>query len=400
MKTTLHLLFYLSLFLLFFSCKSKNKIDERDEITNKIITIDVSREYPAKKLVLQDIADVDYIPLETADDFLWQGSISAFSDRFIINSQYSTGNILFFDRSGKGIKRINRQGSSGEEYSPYSNFLFDEEEEELYLNDRDKKKIFVYDLDGTFKRALDYAFEKRYEDMQILDSDRLIAYNKQYKDEEPNSYLIFSKLTGEIEKEFRIHQTGEKITERQTVRNGENVMIYSLRAFPIMATPSGCILNDLSNDTIFYMDQSQELKPLTIQQPSRQTMDPVSFLFQGLECSDYVFYQCIEKKFNNIESGQLGKIKVNSWDLVYDKKEQKLYKQEIQNKDFTSDKNIVIDPQLTQFSSTDPKTYLKLLNAADLVEAYENNQLDGKLKGIASKLDEEDNPVLMIALFK
>ena len=41
------------------------------------------------------------------------------------------------------------------------------------------------------------------------------------------------------------------------------------------------------------------------------------------------------------------------------------------------------------------------LEAADLVEAYEDGKLkDGPLKEIASTLDEEDNPIIMIAKYK
>ena len=41
------------------------------------------------------------------------------------------------------------------------------------------------------------------------------------------------------------------------------------------------------------------------------------------------------------------------------------------------------------------------LNAMDLVEAYQNNEItDEKLKKIASTMKEEDNPVLMLLKFK
>ena len=38
--------------------------------------------------------------------------------------------------------------------------------------------------------------------------------------------------------------------------------------------------------------------------------------------------------------------------------------------------------------------------APDLVDAYKNGNLKGKLKEIAASLDEESNPVLMIAKYK
>ena len=40
------------------------------------------------------------------------------------------------------------------------------------------------------------------------------------------------------------------------------------------------------------------------------------------------------------------------------------------------------------------------LEAPDLVDALNDGKLRGPLKEIASRLDEEDNPVLMIAKYK
>ena len=40
------------------------------------------------------------------------------------------------------------------------------------------------------------------------------------------------------------------------------------------------------------------------------------------------------------------------------------------------------------------------LDAYQLVEAYEKGELKGKLKEIAAKLDEEDNPVIMLVKHK
>lgn len=39
------------------------------------ITVDVKDNYPKKELVLQDFMDVEYIALETSDEFLCQGRV-------------------------------------------------------------------------------------------------------------------------------------------------------------------------------------------------------------------------------------------------------------------------------------------------------------------------------------
>ena len=42
----------------------------------------------------------------------------------------------------------------------------------------------------------------------------------------------------------------------------------------------------------------------------------------------------------------------------------------------------------------------QILEAYQLVEDYEKGKLKGKLKEIASKLDKEDNPVIMLIKYK
>ena len=47
--------------------------------TNELITVDVTASYPKKELILQDFMDVEYIPLETKDDFICQGLVQSWN---------------------------------------------------------------------------------------------------------------------------------------------------------------------------------------------------------------------------------------------------------------------------------------------------------------------------------
>ena len=389
------LCWYFLLFCTLFACVQTGKMKEEE-----VLVVDVSREYPVKKMLLQDIAKVEYIPLETSEDFLWQGGVSSFTDRYIVNRQLQ-GNILLFDNKGKTMKVINRMGQGGEEYSKYSAFLLDEDKNELFMNDSNKKKIFVYDLDGHFKRTLNYVSDKRYSNLNIFDDNRLIAYNERIADEEVNSFLIVSKQTGEIEQEFYLPQTERKLSGLHIIRTGENVtditQVYVIATYPMIANYPNFIISDISNDTIYSINKSMEFTPVIIQHPSRPTMDPIRTLYRAeIESRDYLFLQVGEKKFDLTAKGKAYK----SWDLVYDKKEGKIYEQDIRNGDYTTKKKINITPSFTQFSANNSNVLVEVLNAADLVEAYENNQLTGRLKEIAKELDEEDNPVLLVARFE
>lgn len=52
--------------------------------TDTLVTIDVKADYPEKEMILQDFMDVEYIPLETNEEFITQGSVMAIGNEFII----------------------------------------------------------------------------------------------------------------------------------------------------------------------------------------------------------------------------------------------------------------------------------------------------------------------------
>ena len=50
--------------------------------TDELVTINVSKDYPEKELILQDIMDVEYIALETTDEFITHGNVMDIGKKF------------------------------------------------------------------------------------------------------------------------------------------------------------------------------------------------------------------------------------------------------------------------------------------------------------------------------
>ena len=142
-------IFFLFILLITAGCKRQN------QTADDLITVDVTKNsFPKKELVLQDFMDVEYIPLETNDDFVNQGFVQAVGEKFIIVANYrKDGDIFVYDRTGRAIRKINRQGQGGEEYISFTSITLDEENNEMFLNDHWARKIKVYDLEGNFKRS-------------------------------------------------------------------------------------------------------------------------------------------------------------------------------------------------------------------------------------------------------
>ena len=75
---------------------------------NDFLTVDITANYPKKELILQDFLDVEYIPLETNEEFITSASMQAIGKNLIIlrNKNGQDGDIFIFDRTGKGQRKI------------------------------------------------------------------------------------------------------------------------------------------------------------------------------------------------------------------------------------------------------------------------------------------------------
>jgi hypothetical protein len=105
-----------------------------------------------KELILQDFLDVEYIPLETTDEFLTSAYVQAIGKDIILVrniNQAGGGDIFIFDRTGKGVRKINRRGQGNEEYiNIYGLISLDEDNGELFVNCIALKKYWCTTCSG------------------------------------------------------------------------------------------------------------------------------------------------------------------------------------------------------------------------------------------------------------
>lgn len=80
---------------------------KNEQPINNFITVDITANYPKKEMILQDFMDVEYIPLETKDDFICQGLVLAIGkDIILARNRIRDGDIFIYDRkTGKGLKK-------------------------------------------------------------------------------------------------------------------------------------------------------------------------------------------------------------------------------------------------------------------------------------------------------
>lgn len=90
-----------------------------------VIDIDKARDYPVKRIEIREVADVEYIPLETTKKSLVATYVIQgyhVSDKYIVLFQDGR-DILLFDRSGKYLWTVNRRGEDRKNITEYPVWL-------------------------------------------------------------------------------------------------------------------------------------------------------------------------------------------------------------------------------------------------------------------------------------
>jgi hypothetical protein len=363
-----------------------------------VITVDVTKSYPKKELILQEFMDVEYIALETTDDFLCQGEVQAIGKEFIVvKNRINDGDIFIFDRNGKGMRKINRKGQSGEEYSNISGITLDEDNGEMFVIEASTNRIMAYDLYGRFKRSLQYKEGSNYRDVFNFDMERLICRENSFSFElgtvEMPPFVIISKQDGNIVSDIQIPFEQKKSTSTLIV-NGQSVTvmptnpasissisILTIRHFPIIPYHDGWILIEPSSDTVYRFSPDYSLIPFMVRTPSIQSMNPEVFLFPRILSDRYYLMETVKKEPERPKT-----------DLVYDKQEKTIYEYTLYNGDYSNKRTV----DMIQKNINDGIVFWQKIESYELVESYEKGELKGKLKEIAAKLDAEDNPVIML----
>ena len=226
---------------------------EKEQAT--MVTVDIAGEHSEKEVLLQDFMDVEYIPLETSDEFVTQGSVMDIGDKYLLVKNWANdGDIFVYDRkTGKGIRKINRKGQGAEEYNFINGIILDESSDEMFVNCTAAKKIYVYDLSGNFKRSFEHPKDTEFMDVLNYDKDNLICYDMSvyYKDGQPREkgksyHSLISKKDGSVTRGIYLPYD---VVKAPCVQQGDGVAMASVR--PIIPNRGEWLLVDCSSDTVY-----------------------------------------------------------------------------------------------------------------------------------------------------
>lgn len=153
MKTTVLEMKHLTIFilgLLLIGCNS----NQQESANHSTIHLSENVMEVAKLPLSDAVQKVDIVPLETTDESLLNdlGFVEV-TDNSIFIYQRRTSEILRFSRDGKFLNKIGKQGQGPGEYTYISGLQIDENKGEVYAI-AVANGVLVYDLEGTFKRQV------------------------------------------------------------------------------------------------------------------------------------------------------------------------------------------------------------------------------------------------------
>ena len=386
----------------FMLCCSSDKIAE-----DSLPCIDVRKNYPVKKIILTDIADVTYVHLNTDDsDYFYKGnSFTYISENSIVICDISSGSILFFSKDGTPKSRFNRYGIGPEDYTSgmIDVFFYDEPADDVYVGANGKRNIQVYSSTGKYKRTLTLPQGIQPNQIVEFDNQSLVVFDKQlmwkksFRESDlihktiDSIYLRISKIDGKIVDYIEI--PGNEID--LSVRGSKSRTLTDLKR--LTKSTVGVFLCNHESDTVFRYDKDASLTPVFCKTPLVSDLDKKMILNNFIEIGRYQ-YMSIKTLLSSDEMRG-----------IYDEKI-KYYMHDKQTKEIFFQKIILPDYNGRDFhiSAKSNKTYNEKetmlcyeLDLFQLKQAYKDNRLSGKLKELVATLDEmKDNNVLMFVQFK
>jgi len=376
--------------------------------SDEIPVIDLNKKYLTKKIVLQDIADIEYIPLETRADILVEGSrLAYFSDRSFITYNIGHGDIFIFDsKTGKLKSKFNNTGRGDKEYIQILDIAYDEGLGEIYVSSYYKNTILIYSEEGKFIKHLPLQGDMIIERLYNYNADLLLAYNRFYGDSkmedinQQNPYLFLSKRDSRIVSRLETNYSN-RLSKSKMITISETTKIPIVSSSNnVLKYPDELIIADFASDTIFSYSDRGELVPLFIRTPSVWDEALIETSIE-MKIKQLLFISAIpmgsEYLKEMINKRGLGAFKIDGVDLMFDLKSREIFIPEISNSHSASG--------FANYSSNEADIAVEdvsvsLINSYQLIESLNKGELSGPLKEVAERINEDDNPVLMVIRFK
>lgn len=387
---------FILLFISFLMCSQV--ISPQSKIGD-LPVFDFSKNYPQKKLRLQDMADIEYVPLETTDDVLLGGSseLSAVTDKYILVHEVRRGDIFVFDRkTGKLYSHFNHKGQGGMEYNWIENgTILDEKNAEIYVC---SQFIQVYSLQGEYKRTLKINGFDHYMKILNYDDESLLIYDDvniepgRESRTKKDPYSLVSKKDGSLISVLGIHLPKRYSNAIAQKLEGNMWRPFKFSYPQNMHYGSDLMIMDISSDTLYKLSPNEGLIPLLLRTPSIHASEPRNIWFPLVTTDKFLLIGTFLLDFNSIG----GKIPA----FMYDIKTGEISKVSILDVEYDTRAWSQGRWEPSGSPAIAKNMYAEFIQASSVIDAYKGKRLKGNGPKIAKTLVEDDNPVVRILKFK
>ena len=360
--------------------------------------VDLSKNYPLEKLRLQDMASVEYVPLETTDDILLSGNaaLSAVGDKYILVHEFQLGDIYLFDRhTGKLKSHFNHKGGSGMEYTWIKNgTILDEKAEEIYVC---SQFIQVYSLEGKYKRTLKInCFDHdmsilNYDDQSLLIYDDIVIEPGREKETTHTPYRFISKKDGSPMGTLDIYFP-QRVPLAIAQQEGNMWRPYKF-SYPSNARfGDDLMLMNVSSDTLYKLSPQKRLTPIFTRTPSVYASKLRNIWMPLLTTDKFMLFGTFVIDFNST-GGKIPK-------FMYDFKTGQVKRVSIIDHELNYGIRGPREWDSGSGTAIAKNKSAEFVSAPAMLEAYQKKRLKGNGNEVAKNLLEDDNQVVRILTFK
>ena len=364
----------------FFGCTPRNQHNDSD-----LIHINVGRSFPVKEINLADIARIEFVQLETHDDFLFRGNPHLITENKIIFGDWE-GDILVFSRDGTPYSRFNRRGGGPEEFDQMRTVMFNEESNEIFVVA--VNRIMVYSLNGEFRRAIPLLEGASLFDAVIVSFNAELFLIYDGNDVYPAPFSLISKYDGSVVETIDV-PIGEPLEDRISMTQGERNLIFVPWRSRIILHNDGFLLNNYSTDTLFLLSPNKELTPFLVRTPELHA-NPAITIDGFIEAGDYQIIHTTRYQIQDMRIPEFYLMRNRTTGSVYT---QRFIFDEFRGKEVTLSFHTIRPTQNSRIG-------LVSLDLTELQDANDEGRLSGRLQEIVESSYEFGNNVFMLLHFK
>lgn len=385
-------------FILIASC-SHNSVD----VKNGLIIFEQGMSYPVKHLKISDIADVNFIKLNTPDSILLYhpGAIKGtyIDENNIIISDCPMDESSFvvyrFDNFGNYMNRISRYGRGPGEVSQRAK-IFYEGDSTLFLYSGFDSKLTAVNINGDFIRT--YYITQGHTELEIMD-DEVLIYD-QLSQYESNKRMTYR---GEPLRVFYLSQSEPviRLSEPTDILLSNEHASYidcdkMIKSSPVFTrNKDGVYMSSLRFDTIYHINNNLHITPKIVVKKTLQS-DEYYTILPLIETDKYLIFKEDPDRYSSLKCAHSH--------YIFIKAENKIYR--IHNNlnpgtmKFLDFKRLVLDDEICispNFLTLNSNVLAIYFTSEEINELYE--YLTPELKTLSNNITDNDNPLLMVITF-